>query len=296
MNPLEAITSQVNETLETTFGLIPEPVEHNWYEAKQEDRRDRLQSAAQSALERADDRNRQANQISQRFAFGQPILVGHHSEGKARRDRDQMWANMDRQREELAKANDLGDRADAVGKGGISSDDPDAIRKLLLKLRSLMIEQEAMKAINKIVKSKKKTTPQKIEEALQYGIPQSNAEVLVTPDRSGNLGFASWELTNNNGNIKRIQQRIRQLQADANREPKTYELAGGFIVCEERPEENRIILRFPGGKPKQEIIDLVSRRGFHWSRHEQVWKRKLNGNAIYAVQAIGEQVKRIIEQ
>ncbi len=35
-----------------------------------------------------------ANRISERFAYGQPILIGHHSERKARKDKDRMEAAM----------------------------------------------------------------------------------------------------------------------------------------------------------------------------------------------------------
>ncbi|MBQ4839786.1 DUF3560 domain-containing protein [Pseudoalteromonas luteoviolacea] len=35
-----------------------------------------------------------ANRLSERFAAGQPILIGHHSEARARRDRERMESNM----------------------------------------------------------------------------------------------------------------------------------------------------------------------------------------------------------
>ena len=37
-----------------------------------------------------------ANRIAQRFEFGQPILVGHHSERKARKDQERMHSAMDK--------------------------------------------------------------------------------------------------------------------------------------------------------------------------------------------------------
>ena len=37
-----------------------------------------------------------ANRIAERFAYGQPILVGHHSERKARKDQERMHSAMDR--------------------------------------------------------------------------------------------------------------------------------------------------------------------------------------------------------
>jgi hypothetical protein len=51
------------------------------------------------ALKRAGESNSYhaaANRISERFAFGQPILVGHHSERKARKDQERMQNAMDK--------------------------------------------------------------------------------------------------------------------------------------------------------------------------------------------------------
>lgn len=65
------------------------------------------QAAAQTYLARAD-------QLSQRFAGGQPILVGHYSEAGARRDQQKMRASTRKGMEELDYAVHLSDRADAA--------------------------------------------------------------------------------------------------------------------------------------------------------------------------------------
>ena len=59
--------------------------------------------------------------------MGQPILVGHHSERRHRRDLDRIHRNLERAMEAEKTAKELAYRAAAVGTGGISSDDPDAI-------------------------------------------------------------------------------------------------------------------------------------------------------------------------
>src|SRR5690606_15904445 len=61
-------------------------------------RRERLEAKLEKRQEWAASRDAKATQhlersdaIAERFELGQPILVGHHSEGRARRDQQRMW-------------------------------------------------------------------------------------------------------------------------------------------------------------------------------------------------------------
>lgn len=56
----------------------------------------RLDNLATKRAKETDVYHRAANQISERFAYGQPILVGHHSERRARKDKAKMEAAMDK--------------------------------------------------------------------------------------------------------------------------------------------------------------------------------------------------------
>lgn len=55
---------------------------------------DRLETLSIKRRQQANAFSRAAHDISERFAFGQPILVGHHSERRARKDRERMDSNM----------------------------------------------------------------------------------------------------------------------------------------------------------------------------------------------------------
>lgn len=55
---------------------------------------ERLDTYATNSAAKANSFYRAANSISERFAYGQPILVGHHSERKARRDKARMESAM----------------------------------------------------------------------------------------------------------------------------------------------------------------------------------------------------------
>ena len=62
--------------------------------------------------------------------FGQPILIGHHSERGDRSYRAKIYANFGKGFDALKAAGEMAARAASIGSGGISSDDPDAIKKL----------------------------------------------------------------------------------------------------------------------------------------------------------------------
>src|SRR5687768_10404267 len=56
----------------------------------------RLDELATKRARETDVYHNAANRISERFAYGQPILVGHHSERRARKDKARMEAAMDK--------------------------------------------------------------------------------------------------------------------------------------------------------------------------------------------------------
>ena len=61
--------------------------------------------------------------------FGQPILVGHHSETRDRNYRKRIHGQLPEERFDASKKakRRSAERAASVGKGGISSDDPEAV-------------------------------------------------------------------------------------------------------------------------------------------------------------------------
>lgn len=80
-----------------------------------EDRRDALEAKAGRHAGAASAAHDRAHQISERFAGGQPILVGHHSERSARADRKRMDQAMRKSIDENDKAQRATGRASAVG-------------------------------------------------------------------------------------------------------------------------------------------------------------------------------------
>ncbi|TMR92820.1 DUF3560 domain-containing protein [Nonomuraea basaltis] len=80
-----------------------------------EDRRDALERKADRHAGEAAAAHERANQLGERFAGGQPILVGHHSERGARRDQKRMHQAMSKSIDENDQAQETARRANAVG-------------------------------------------------------------------------------------------------------------------------------------------------------------------------------------
>jgi hypothetical protein len=95
--------------------------------------------------------------------------------------------------------------------------------------------------------------------------------------------FSSYELTNNNSEIRRIKQRINELEKHRDVGFVGWKFEGGEAVVNN--DINRLQLFFDE-KPDKESCSVLKRKGFHWSPREGAWQRQLNDNAIYAVNYI----------
>ena len=109
----------------------------NRYEERQQNRLDRYEALADKATVKSTVLATRSNQMAECIPFGQPILVGHHSEKRDRNFRSKIHSIMGKSVQEMKKAEYYQNKADSVGKGGISSDDPNAIEKL--KSKSLQV-------------------------------------------------------------------------------------------------------------------------------------------------------------
>jgi hypothetical protein len=98
-----------------------------------DDRADRLSARADRHAGNADAAWRRADQISGAFEGGQPILVGHHSEKRARADQTRMHNAMSRSVEEDRAAQHAGQQAAAVGTHAAAAARPDATARRIEK-------------------------------------------------------------------------------------------------------------------------------------------------------------------
>tara|TARA_Y100000310_G_scaffold201386_1_gene201471 strand:+ start:1014 stop:1757 length:744 start_codon:yes stop_codon:yes gene_type:complete len=167
--------------------------------------------------------------------FGQPILVGHHSEGRHRRAVQRSQAATTRGLEHQSKAADHNAAADTIERQlatSIYDDDADAIERLREKLAGLEAERLRMKNINKAIRKAEKAKGGNLETDDVRALGLSAEEltdlqrVLQAQPYYG-LGYPPYALSNLGGNISRIRKRIKRLEAGPG--PRSYrEMAARF--------------------------------------------------------------------
>lgn len=136
----------------------------------------------------------------------------------------------------------------------ISSDDPLAVEKLEAKLADLVKTHEAMKAANRQARAKGEQVP-----------------------------YLPWELCNSNANIRRIKERIADLNARAQDVTTEIDFPGGSII--DNVEDNRVQIVFDG-KPDAEVRDQLKANGFRWAPSVGAWQRQRTVNAMWAAKRI----------
>ena len=250
----------------------------NAYELKQQARREYLKSRSEKAEQASSSAFDASRSATAGIVMGQPILVGHHSERSHRSAIARSDNAMRKSCDEAKKAKYYADKAASVGRGGISSDDPDALVKLRMQLDSIEAAQERMKSANKVIRAAK--TPEKqILALVEMGFSEDMAKKIIEPDFAGRVGFPSYSLTNNNANGKRIKKRIEELEARASLE--TVEVDCDGYSYSEDTEENRVMFVFDG-KPSDEVRAILKRQAFKWSPSRGAWVRQLTNAGIYA--------------
>lgn len=251
-------------------------MKHNFEERKQ-NRIDYAKAQAEKNEKKADTLYNTAREMGSHIPLGQPILVGHHSERTDRNYRQKINNTFEKSFEASNKVSYYEDKANAIeNNNAIFSDDPKVLEKLEAKINKLEKIQLFMKQANKCIKKKDKAGFMLLE-----GANESIWEELNTPDCFGCLGFASYKLTNNNANIKRLKIRQTQVQKVQSIPTKTEEIKGVTIV--RNVEANRIQLFFKG-KPSDKVRHMLSKTyNFRWCRSESAWQRHLNSAGTFAL-------------
>ena len=259
------------------------------FEARRQNRKDRYEELADKNRQQSEERYDAARGIGSRIPMGQPILVGHHSERGHRADLKRIDNNMRKSVEHNAKARYYEEKAQTIDNDrAIYSDDPEALQKLKQRLSDLEEYQAWMKTINKLCRSKKLKDEQ-IAEQLEdeYGLSTSDIQKLLNPQYSyQKRGFQSWRLSNNSANIRRIKERIEQLEKVENEE--TTQQMIGEVKLVDSVERNRLQIFFPD-KPSAEVRTLLKQQGFRWSRQQGCWQRHRSNTAMYQAERIARE-------
>lgn len=178
----------------------------NPYEERQEARRQRYAALAAKNSQTSDRLWSQGSRMLDAIPFGQPILVGHHSERADRAYRGRACNALDKSCAVRKTADYYATKAESVGTAGISSDDPDALAKLKTKLAQLETKRETIKA----------------------GPRQP-----------------SWVLSNLGANIRSVKRRIETM-ARLSAQPVQPDISGDSWKLTENREVNRLQFVFDG--------------------------------------------------
>ncbi|WP_343606254.1 DUF3560 domain-containing protein [Fluviicola sp.] len=250
-------------------------MKHNFEERKQ-NRIDYAQEQARKNQAKSEALSKSASEMASHIPFGQPILVGHHSEKRDRNYRAKIGNTFQRSVDAGNKASHYRNKVKTIKNNrAISSDDPEALEKIDEKIAQLEKLQSFMKQANVFVRKGNKEGFLKLEWATE-----ETWEQLNKPDCFGGLGFASYKLTNNSANIRRLKQRREQLAKLTKVETKTVEIEGVKLV--HNVEANRVQLVFEGIPSEEVRSQLKKRFHFRWCRSEGAWQRHLNNAGIYS--------------
>lgn len=199
--------------------------------------------------------------------FGQPILVGHHSEGAHRRMIDRAHRAMDRCVENNQMAKEHERKANGIRSqlaNTIFSDDEDAVEALEAKIAKLEKERDTNTAINKIIRMKPRneSTPGKFVELAALGVKESTAKLLFEPDYSGRCGIPAYVNQNLGGRIKAARDRLAIVKQRQENQSAASESENGVMV--KYNDRGWCFVTF-AEKPEREILTALKASGFHWS-------------------------------
>ena len=232
--------------------------------------------AAKAEAESAQQHNK-GNEMSSVIPFGQPILVGHHSEKHHRAAARKIETAHRKGVEASNKAEYYREKAKTVESNqAISGDNPDAMNLYAEKLAKLEALQARMKAVNAYWRKHKtmKGYPKMADdEAAKIDAQMENANPWV--QKTG--PFQDFRLSNNNAEIRRIKAKLKDMEKLDGMEDETIAFPGGELLI--NTEVNRVQFHFDD-KPSEEIRTLLKQHGFRWAPSEGAWQRQRTERAI----------------
>lgn len=109
---------------------------------------------------------------------------------------------------------------------------------------------------------------------------------LFEPDFCGRVGFPDYELTNNNANIRRMKQRLEQVEKLASIVSSEEKI--GDVIIRQNADITRTQIIFPDKATALSVKDKLRAHGFVWSPTEGAWQRLLSNSALYHAREIAK--------
>ena len=231
----------------------------NSYEEKQQRKLERFQELSQKHTQEAEALDKINRHIG-KILNGQPILIGHHSEKRHRREIERMHNRIHKSIEHNKTAEYYDNKIKNIeNPRSISSDDPEAVKRLKEKLEGVLKEIAYWKTIKK---AEPRTYDSSPEDARWYMLDNRNAEK------------------------RRIIKRIEEIQNLS--QVETDQTINGIRIF---TDENRVKIDF-GYKPSEEIRTKLKQNGFRWSPFNQTWQSFLKPHYILRAVEIVREEKR----
>ncbi len=144
--------------------------------------------------------------------------------------------------------------------------------------------QTIMKGCNKIIRSKKLSEGEKAAKIIEeHNLTAEKVRELFTPNYMGDIGYEPWRLSNNNANIRRMKQRVVELQQKETTPTTEIDFDGGTII--DNADDDRVQIDFDE-KPGNETRAALRGSGWRWAPSVQLWQRQRTPYAIESAKAI----------
>lgn len=234
------------------------------------------------------------SRIADNIPMGQPILVGHHSERRARRDQDRIHSGMSKGVAEGKLADHHESKAAALARQldtSIFSDDPDAIEALEERIAEAEAKcakraawnsawKKGAAAAEKKARAAGKTDAEDLliarldggEEALRAsGASPAIVQAANTVMEQGYSWIKSpFDLTSERAAIRRDRERIEQIRKQQATRREAEESEGGIVVRDHGAEWCSVTF---AEKPDRETLDALKAAGFRWDGTSWAVKR-----------------------
>ena len=226
---------------------------------KLENRVARRQEWAVSAERKSTQLFNHAHSLTENIPFGQPILVGHHSEGAHRRvlaRSDSAMRNAceraDMARNHESKAANL----EALLDKAIFSDDSDALEAIQARIDANEAKREQMKKINALYRKADVAGL----AALGVDYETLKAKLAAAGGYWGSAPHLPYEFSNLGGRIASDKKRLGYVKVQQDRAEKAEAAEGGFVI-EGTGEYVRVTF---AEKPSRDVLAALRAAGFRW--------------------------------
>ena len=167
------------------------------------------------------------------------------------------------------------------------------VERLQAKLEELTDLQEKMKAANKIIRSKKLSEVEKVDELMAIGLSEATSIRCLEPDFVGRIGFPQYALSNNLAKIKDTEAKMKRHERMASQEDEIHRHSWGELHVDYSDERYRFLFN---EKPSQEVICKMKEHGYKWSPANKAWQRQITPNAAYSTKKLLEELEQIFAE